>query len=214
MQKKKSILISFFALVLAACLALGLFLSLPKKVSADAVTDVVEEITLNNASSRSDQNIFNQSAVEKLISKILNNSNKKTVADLKTALDSKQALGSGYNITNAKAYNATELFDMSGGEFNVMFGGKQWTPTYLSYDINNNVILTLWISEAQLSDLNVKFNNWSNNSLTEHYPACMYSTSYVRAYLNGKEYVETQANAGTNGAGGTLTSGADVQSPT
>lgn len=95
----------------------------------------------------------------------------------------------------------------------VLLGGKKWTPVHLTKDQDGNTILTLWLAWTEdvqpWSAFGVDRQNWQTTRQTQYdpYPMNMYSSSYIRAYLNGTSYA---AQAGAT----SLTDGAAVQAGT
>jgi hypothetical protein len=83
----------------------------------------------------------------------------------------------------------------------VGFGNYNWTPTYLSLDKNNNVILTLWMTN---SSVNCYYNTWkSSNQFSDlssgvNQNNC-YGTSYIRAVglNNGGIYANSETSLTT-----------------
>ncbi len=106
----------------------------------------------------------------------------------------------------------TGASDFSAQDIVVELGQKKWTPVHLTKDQEGHTILTLWL--AWTEDL----QPWSAFSLDEYrydetpqtqydpYPMNMYSSSYLRAYLNGTAYLSAQGEE-------TLVSGNAAQSP-
>ncbi|MBD5101060.1 MAG: hypothetical protein HDT29_07455, partial [Clostridiales bacterium] len=70
-----------------------------------------------------------------------------------------------------------------GNNLVVTFGNMQWTVVSLTTDINENPILTLWLTDIAFYS---KYNNWGDGNYNYNYPSTMYSSSYIRArLLNG-----------------------------
>ncbi|MDE7330111.1 MAG: hypothetical protein K2N30_03305, partial [Clostridia bacterium] len=106
-----------------------------------------------------------------------------------------QALTSTLNSATDKTISAADLrSNNSNKDIVVTFGGKQWTVTYVSEDMSGNVIATLWLADGGHTDLQPFSAGWTASSTTYdpsiEYPANMYSTSYIRSYLNGTPYVQ------------------------
>ncbi len=84
----------------------------------------------------------------------------------------------------------------NGAKF--LFGGYYWIPVYLTTDKNGNAILDLWLADAEES---AQWNTWSKNDAASNYPSNMYSSSYVRSYLMGTDYIaneeDTELTSGT-----------------
>lgn len=118
----------------------------------------------------------------------------------------------GGNVT------ATAINTANGNKDIVLsFGGEKWTVTYISKDVNGNVIATLWLADGGRSEFIPYSAGWYSKVekttaaaegaaagtvyyVTEGvYPANYYSASYVRSYLNGTPYIQAQgAVAGSN----------------
>ncbi len=109
-----------------------------------------------------------------------------------------------------KITSADMLANNGGEEILVTLGGYTWTPTYLSYDNEGNVILTLWMNDS--SELNGKAydtsktfgstgtSTWnsgfsaSGDVTNIPYPPNMYGTSYMSAVVlnNGGGYATSE----------------------
>ncbi len=96
----------------------------------------------------------------------------------------------------------------SNREIVVTIGGLKWTPTYLSRDMDDNIILTLWLTDSkqignELFAPGKTFDSlgratWnsgytpSGDTSTAPYPEDMYGTSYMRSVvLNNGGYYKT-----------------------
>ena len=79
----------------------------------------------------------------------------------------------------------------------VTFGGIQWILTYLSQDINGNIIATLW--QATTSTTSKWSNGYTSSAgASDKFPSNMYSTSYMRAVnLNNGGIYATSTTAST-----------------
>ncbi len=100
------------------------------------------------------------------------------------------------------AVSSQNIRDNNGGA-NVFLnlGGKEWNVTYLSRTRSGEVIATLWADEVAHRD---SFGAFSSSLTTMPYPGSMYSTSKLRAYLNGTPYIGAVDAT-------SLTDGADLQ---
>lgn len=133
---------------------------------------------------------FKKAQTESLFSQITGGG--KTYDDLKTAI-----AGSSGNVINSKQINSRN----GNKDIILEFGGQKWTVTYVSEDLSGNIIATLWLADGGHTDLQPYSAGWTHSTTTYdasiEYPANMYSSSYIRSYLNNTPYV--QASGATPG---------------
>ena len=180
MSKLRRKFITVLAVLFCALLALSTALFIPKtekRAQAAAVT------TLQNDIVYTDTHFINGNGLK----------------DLFTALTGSNTYSAVENLfTSTKtAYTAAELTTKKGSEYNVLFGGKKWIPAYLSRTngTTGDIILTLWLAEsfgeaqwaARTGSSTNSASGTYKQSYSGKYPAAMYSTSYIRAYINGTD---------------------------
>ncbi len=93
----------------------------------------------------------------------------------------------------------------------VELGQKKWTPVHLTKDKEGHTVLTLWLAWTEDTQpwavASTDGYPWNETPQTQFdpYPMNMYSSSYLRAYLNGTDYLAAQGE-------GALANGKEVQS--
>ncbi len=178
MLRKKSLLFSLVALLIAVCLSLGFFCLMPKNARANAAATSVGEITTDSASGK----IADSTNVSTLYGKITSalggsGSDYESVAKL---LDT--------SAGGKSTYSAADLAKV--GEYDVTLGGLQWAPVYLSKAQNGHVILTLWLNDVPTEQVSYgyAFSFYQNSNTGGIYVANMYGTSVIRSYLVGSTF--------------------------
>ncbi len=193
MTKNRYVYLSILALILFSALAIAL--SMPARQANAWRSEPTSTAVLDDG---------NGSFVKSELSKLY--------CQLVSGATSLQQLNTAANKVASEEYRATGTGagDFAQLGFTVMLGNKKWTPVHLTTDCDGNVILTLWLawtSDAQpWSACQLDGFTWQNTPQTQYdpYPMNMYSSSYIRAYLNGTDYL-AEASATQ------LTSGKSVQ---
>ena len=172
MSKLRKKIIAVLAVLFCALLVLSAAFIIPKteKPAKAAATTTLKNDIVNETT-----HLVNDSGLKELF----------------TALSGSATYSAVENLFNSQnEYTAEALTTQNGGtEYYVKFGGKKWIPAYLSKS-GGDIILTLWLAD---SSEQVKWSQHSTLSDTYDtskykYPSSMYSTSYIRAYLNGGTY--------------------------
>ena len=121
------------------------------------------------------------SALTALLS-ALNADNDNTYAELRKAVNE-----------NGGYLDAEQIRANNGGKDIVVYlRGRQWYVPFVSKDKSGNIIATLWLKDGGMGDLVPYAAGWYSDDHTLSYPGHMYSTSYVRSYLNGTPFVTTE----------------------
>ena len=175
MSKLRKSFITVLAVLLCATLSVSAAFLIPKTEKAVAKTvssaHNVEELTLIDYKTRSDHFTFYGTNMQKLYKNLTGNGDAK-FSDV-------QALA-------VSTLTASQISTNAGGEFVVKLGEKDWIPTYLSTAKNGDVILTLWLAESSQT---YQWNEWARNNTEYEYPSNLYSTSKIRSYLTGSQYI-------------------------
>ena len=108
-----------------------------------------------------------------------------TYADVKSAIED--------NANTDHAFKASELkSNNSNKDVNIMFGGLEWTVTYVSQSTDgtnhDDIIATLWMADYTTAINSMWSYDWNDDNPTDAYPSNLYGASYIRAELNGGQY--------------------------
>ena len=79
-------------------------------------------------------------------------------------------------------------------DINVIFGGLEWTVTYLSTDRLGNPIATLWLSYSSQLGANATCfwsGNWNSSYSDEDHPINLYGESLIRSKITGENYISS-----------------------
>lgn len=194
MTKRKSVIVTVFALTLALALCIALGMPAPQANAWRLEPEATVILDDGNGA-------FVKSELSKLYGQLVSGATtlqQLEAAATKVAADETSALGTGASDFSAPGTVAS-------------LGGKKWTPVHLTKDNDGNVILTLWLAWTtdvqHWSACSLDRYDWQQVRQTQYdaYPMNMYSSSYIRAYLNGTDYL---AEAGAT----QLTKGSGVQS--
>lgn len=190
MSKSKSAIFSILVAVLA--LALGATCLVPSQSANAWRLEPEAAATLDDGNGG-----FVQSELTKLYGMLVDGAT--TVAQLNAAATRAATDANGISGTGASNFAQPEAV--------VMLGNKKWTPVHLTKDSSGNTILTLWLAWTTDVQSWSAFKLYDSKRQTQYdaYPVNMYSSSYIRAYLNGTDFL---AEAGAT----QLSSGSDVQS--
>ena len=178
----KNKLIAVLAVLFCALLAFGAALMIPKNeksASATAASTTLTKDIVDRAT-----HAVNRSGLKDLFAALTGNGN--TYSDVEKLFESQSA------------YTAAGLITKYGKEYNVLFDGKKWIPAYLSRTggTTGDIILTLWLADSMtVSDKPTESYEraiWAMHSVASTnysvpYPSSMYSTSYIRAFINGTQ---------------------------
>ena len=193
MSKLRKKFITVLAVLFCALLALSVSLIIPKSRTANAVrqtgTDHWTEIgeIYNNGYASTGRKAFDAVNLRKLYMAITGDKH----ATYKT-LESALAQNSTDTLTdvNGTHYIASNTIRANNGNKNVSltFGGIKWDVTYVTVDMDGNIIVDLWQSSDNISST---LSQWATHSLStaNSYSCGHYSTSYIRVVtLNAGGY--------------------------
>ena len=200
--KKKSVLKMLFGLIMAFSLCV-----MPVISASGRARSVSARTTADNSSYT--------------IVATLNDGTNTTISDAEL-LKFFKALTGDSTLTEQNAYSAVETYastardasvlrnnnstdkqdDSDDKDINIIFGGLEWTVTYLSTDRSGNPIATLWLADSSQLDyedetthetVHVLQSSWSsgwyNVRSDELHPSNLYGESYIRSKLVGSQYI-------------------------
>lgn len=146
-------------------------------------TNIASTITSGGLWNVDDQK-FNAQPVKDLVKQLTGKPNG-TLADLE------QALSESEN----GVITATQIAANNGGKDIVLDSGnngiQKFTPTYVSRLDNGEIIVTLWYAYSQLNEP-FAAGWYTENGTDFEFPANMYSSSYIRSFLNGTPYAQAE----------------------
>ncbi len=164
-----------------------------------------------------DGNLFNYDNTLKLVKQVSGDDSITLPGNLSYLSSKLSKTATDDNITAAEMRAFTTGGKKAGNDIIVRFGGLDWTPTYLSKDKSDNVVLTIWLTNNEQDAFQSRTNNadeglyygfvknpdtgkyglysdwsadWGYQNVSAVYPAAMYGTSYIRAVTlnNGGVY--------------------------
>ncbi len=211
MQKRKSLFISILATLIAACLALGIFFTMPKNAEAmkTGPSDNVLEITgrSGNTELSTTNGGIDKFMLQNLFVALSGDENKATLKDIKEMLKPSDTqiehLSSNGYYNGFSADEIRSLHSHSGKDIVVGFGNLKWTVVYLSLDRNEEPVITLWLTDdSELDNSTSQYNSYSATTYQNlvNNPVTRYSTSMLRAALNLGTPVATGLNGDVNNA--------------
>ncbi len=145
-------------------------------------TNIASTITSGGLWNVDDQK-FNAQPVKDLVKQLTGKPNG-TLADLEQALSESEK----------GTLTATQIAANNGGKDVVLDSGsngiQKFTPTYVSRLESGEIIVTLWYAYSQLK---VPYSaGWYSTDASFEFPANMYSSSYIRSFLNGTPYAAAE----------------------
>ena len=209
MQRRKSLTISIFSLLLAACLALGLFFTLYKSDVASAARGEAFTVIgdVDNDLYKGGSKPFNSELLTQLFEAL---TGKSDFDDVKNLLQS----DSDHALTS-EDFRTVQGNANTGNNVSVWLGGKKWDAVHMTTVRANysglvdgdsgapenagDIVLTLWQSADNVPEEKNKFT--THASTGDPYPASMYTPSYTRVVV-------------LNAGGSYSTTGTDVVSYT
>ena len=146
-------------------------------------TNIASTITSGGLWNVDDQK-FNARPVKDLVKQLTGKPNG-TLADLEQALSESEK----------GTLTATQIAANNGGKDVVLDSGsngiQKFTPTYVSRLESGEIIVTLWYAYSQLTEP-FSAGWYTGNNADFEFPANMYSSSYIRSFLNGTPYAQAE----------------------
>ena len=141
-------------------------------------TDIMATVTSGGLWNVDDQK-FNAQPVKDLVKQLTGKPNG-TLADLEQALTESEN----------GAITASQIATNNGGKDIIVKSGattiENFTPTYVSRLESGEIIVTLWYAYSQLK---IPYSaGWHSTDASVELPGNMYSSSYIRSFINGTPY--------------------------
>lgn len=174
----------------------------------------VAELTLANYDSSDEKSaVFNSASLAAFYKALTGGKENATLRDVKNLVTG-NAVDYGYAVKNkiAKYYTSKDFYGLNGSKNIVVeFGGQEWYASFLTTDLNGNVIVTLWLTEPLKKDGAAITTSYGWGIEEHEFPAsylsgylsCAYSTSLIRVKtLNGGDEEGGDAYYAWSDAGG------------